>query len=182
VPDEQARASLTRIRGQQAAKMPTSDAKTYASDSAKMDKNYAGVELQTDLTARKQGSAKVMGSFHNGGTVPETGTYKLEAGEQVIPTRGRYRFQESGDTQSAGKGNGSGSDGARFPQPDVPFNNRKSSAIRGTTNGDGFSAHKGQAGGPFDQYVDLCEGVKRANKEAKDRYNATHRYSINGGE
>lgn len=49
-----------------------------------------------------QGVAKVLGSFKKGGTVPETGDYKLHEGEEVVPNNGRaseYRkvFKSRGD-------------------------------------------------------------------------------------
>lgn len=97
MPDEKARASLTRLRGQQAAQMPHAAAKQYVADSAKMDKSYEGVELQTDLTARKQQSQKVLGSFKQGGTVPKTGNYKLHKGEKVVPQESTSLYKKASD-------------------------------------------------------------------------------------
>jgi len=74
-----------------------------------------------------------------------------------------------------------GTYGVKPPRPDSPHNNRKSSAIPHNTNGDGFSAHHGAAGGHVTQHDDLHEHVKAANSEARARYNATHRYPISGG-
>jgi hypothetical protein len=49
-----------------------------------------------------QGVKAVLGSFKKGGTVPQTGDYKLHEGEEVVPNNGRaseYRkiFKSRGD-------------------------------------------------------------------------------------
>ena len=49
-----------------------------------------------------QGIKGVLGSFKKGGTVPETGSYQLHEGEEVVPNNGRaseYRkvFKSRGD-------------------------------------------------------------------------------------
>ena len=36
-----------------------------------------------------QGAKAILGSFKKGGTVPETGNYKLHEGEEVVPNNGR---------------------------------------------------------------------------------------------
>jgi hypothetical protein len=57
-PTEAQKAALTRVRGMQAGQMGHEEAKKYVQGSADVDRNYPGVELQTDLTARKQQKEK----------------------------------------------------------------------------------------------------------------------------
>lgn len=42
----------------------------------------------------KSGVQKVMGSFHDGGTVPKTGPYKLHEGEEVIPAKRASEYRK----------------------------------------------------------------------------------------
>lgn len=81
---EQDKATLTQIRGKQAAAMPHAEAKEYVKGSAKMDKDYAGTAEETAGVSRKQQAQQVLGSFKQGGNVPKTGNYKLHAGEKVL--------------------------------------------------------------------------------------------------
>lgn len=83
--DEKQRATLTQLRGQQAAKMPHDEAKAYVAGSAGMDKNYEGVAAETDRVSNRQQRQQVLGSMKHGGTVGKTGVYKLHKGETVVP-------------------------------------------------------------------------------------------------
>ena len=74
-----------------------------------------------------------------------------------------------------------GTDGPKFPHPDTPHNNRKSSASAQPQHGGNRTSHKGAAAGAVTQHHDWHQHVKDANKEAKHRYDATHRYPITGG-
>lgn len=82
---EQERADLSLIRGKQAAKMSTSEAREYAKGSAKMDKDYQRVAEETAGVSKKQQTQEILGSMKKGGTVKATGVYKLHKGEKVVP-------------------------------------------------------------------------------------------------
>lgn len=85
--DEQAKAALTKTRGEQAAKMPHEQAKEYVKASADMDKDYNQTAQATSATGNAQTRQELMGSFKKGGVVPKTGPYKLHKGEKVIPAK-----------------------------------------------------------------------------------------------
>lgn len=43
------------------------------------------------LAERRAHLAKTLGSFHDGGIVPQTGAYQLEKGETVVPAQGNLK-------------------------------------------------------------------------------------------
>jgi|SRR5271163_3050818 len=105
-----AQAAATQKSQQQTAEAPHSSAKPAAggakpaaggAGASPYDKAKSAAAISSNPVVA--GVGKVLGSFKKGGEVPETGTYKLHEGEEVVPNNGRaseYRkiFKSRGDT------------------------------------------------------------------------------------
>lgn len=77
------------------------------------------------LAAKRANLAKTLGSFHDGGVVPQTGSYMLEKGERVIPSSSHPHDEQAELMEQAKKVKGSmkkgcycGEDGCGHISPD----------------------------------------------------------------
>jgi hypothetical protein len=99
---QQQKAETSRGGGSKPAQAPASAAKP-ATDQSAAQKAGSAAKSAVMNSPVAQGVKAVLGSFKKGGTVPETGVYKLHEGEEVVPNNGRaseYRkvFKTRGDT------------------------------------------------------------------------------------
>jgi hypothetical protein len=90
------------------AKNTKGSAENYSSPQAYKDSLSDRAQLATESTSQLSDSdvqerlhptkppIKVRGQMHKGGTIPETGLYKMEKGEKVIPSEGHaYENQKT---------------------------------------------------------------------------------------
>lgn len=83
----------TRKGGSKPASQPPTS-KPAAKPAGSTDQNAAqkavgAVKSAVMNSPVAQGAKAILGSFKKGGTVPETGNYKLHEGEEVVPNNGR---------------------------------------------------------------------------------------------
>jgi len=83
--NEQDRASITAVRGRQAARMSGAQRKKYIADSAGVDTDYQNTAEETAGVSKMQQTQDVLGSMKKGGKIKKTGLYRLHKGERVVP-------------------------------------------------------------------------------------------------